>query len=69
MKVSYLSSETENLWYPLCQDVPFMQKVMFNQLNSDSVTKLYVNCIPVDIYILILKKKEKRKTDSEHNIY
>lgn len=69
MKVSYLSSETENLWYPLWQDVLFMQKVMFNQLNSDSVTKLYVNCIPVDIYILILKKKEKRKTDSEHNIY
>lgn len=69
MKVSYLSSETENLWYPLCQDVLFMQKVMFNQLNSDSVTKLYVNCIPVDIYILILKKKEKRKTDLEHNIY
>lgn len=69
MKVSYLSSETENLWYPLWQDVLFMQKVMFNQLNSDSVTKLYVNCIPVDIYILIFKKKEKRKTDSEHNIY
>lgn len=54
---------------PALQDVLFMQKVMFNQLNSDSVTKLYVNCIPVDIYILSLKKKEKRKTDSEHNIY
>lgn len=69
MKVSYLSSETENLWYPLWQDALFMQKVMFNPLNSDSVTKLHVNCIPVDIYILIFKKKEKRKTDSEHNIY
>lgn len=46
---------------PALQDVLFMQKVMFNQLNSDSVTKLYVNCIPVDIYILILKKKKKER--------
>lgn len=45
-----------------------MQKVMFNQLNSDSVTKLYVNCIPVDIYILILKKKKKKERQIQNTI-